>query len=209
MKKILSLGILLFFFLVLFGNKSYASVRCETQYGGGQVCVAISQLSVNKNIFDPVNKQFVDNLGLTSHRFISGEELIFNLTVKNVGDSTINNISVTDTLPDFLTLTSGSLTYTIDHLEAGSQDQRQIKAKVVAVKQLPIDKTVICLVNTVQAVAGDQSDKDSSQFCLQKPGIVVTPSTGPKDWQYVLLGSLLTGMVGLYLVKISFNKSKI
>lgn len=208
LKLIIALGLIASLFL-LEKKQTNAAVRCETQYGGGQVCVSIGQLSVNKQVFDPDSKQFVDNLGLTSHHFLSGEEITFKLTVKNVGDSTINNISVTDTLPDFLSLTSGQLSYNINHLDPGQSDERQMKAKVVPKDQLPKDKTVLCLVNSLQAVSGDQSDKDSSQFCLERVGLPSFPPTGPKDWQWVLLGSLLTGIVGSYLVKISFNKSKI
>lgn len=184
---------------------SLAAVRCETQYGGGEVCVRTGQLQINKEVWSPSQKKFVDNLGITDYKFASEEEITFKLKIKNVGDETFDKVYVKDTLPDYLQLTSGDLSFEISDLTVGETEEREFKAKVVSAERFSNDKTVICVVNTVEAWVGDEKDKDTAQVCLEKKvlGVRLLPPTGPEYWLGLLLASGIFGLLGIYLLKFS------
>ena len=180
----------------------FAAIRCETQYGGGQVCVKTGELQINKKVWDSQDQTFVDNLGITSHKFTGGEEVIFQIEIKNVGDETFNKVDVQDTLPNYLELSSGELFFTIENLEPGESETREIKAKVVSIDRLPSDKTLICDVNTAEGWTDDEKDKDTAQICIEKRilGITQFPPTGPKSWLTISLLSLTSGSLGIYFL---------
>lgn len=194
----------------LFLSPAYAAVRCETQYGGREVCVRTGQLQIDKEVLNPQENKFVDNLGLSDHKFAPGEEITFKLKVKNVGDATFNKVSVTDTLPSLLELTSGSTSFEISDLTVGEIEEREIKAKVTASGNFPQDKTIVCVINTAEAGSGSENDRDTAQVCLGRkvvgpaPAVApIIPPTGPEDWLPLLVLSLLTGATGLYLIKLN------
>lgn len=179
----------LLFVLLVGPTRVFAAVRCDTQYGGGETCVRTGQLQIDKKVWDPDSSSFVDNLGLTSHRFISGNEVTFDLKVTNTGDARIDSIVVNDTLPSFLVPSGGGYSYTISGLDAGASDERQIKAKVVDASKLPSDKTIVCDVNSAETHSGDFSDRDTAQVCVENKVLGTTtipvkqlPATGPEDW---------------------------
>ena len=180
----------------------FATVRCETQYGGGQVCVKTGELQINKKVWDSQNQIFVDNLGITSHKFTSGEEIVFQIEIKNVGDETFDKVDVQDTLPNYLELSSGELFFTIENLEPGESETREIRVKVVSVDKLPNDKTLICDINTAEGWTDSEKDKDTTQICIEKRilGITRLPPTGPKGWLIISLLSLTSSSLGIYLL---------
>jgi len=59
---------------IILSQPTFASIRCETQYGGGQVCIKTGELQINKKVWDPQSKAFIDNLGITSYKFTAGED---------------------------------------------------------------------------------------------------------------------------------------
>lgn len=199
MKKI-SLAFLLVFSAFVFLPRSvFAAVRCETQYGGGEVCVKTGELQVDKKVWSKMSNSFVDNLWQFSEIFKAGEEVVFKLKVKNVGDETFSSVNVWDSLPGNLVLTSGSLNYTINDLVPGETDEREIKAKFVK-------NDGGCPVNVLEARSGDRYDKDTAKLCVE--GQVLgkgkgIPKTGPEMW---VLGALpAIGGFGIYL-KSKFKK---
>ncbi len=193
---------------LLSSNQTLAAVNCTTQYGGGQTCVSIGQLLVSKTVLNPDNNQFVDNLGLSNHHFAPGEQITFQIVVQNTGDNSLNNINVSDTLPAFVTLSSGQLSYTISQLNAGQSDTKQIKATVVSAGSLPAKQNVICESNLVNAGTSDQSSSDTSQFCIEKKvlGITTFPPTGPKFSEVIIFTSIVLAFLGAFLVKKSYGK---
>ncbi|MBI1919088.1 hypothetical protein HYS29_00675, partial [Candidatus Microgenomates bacterium] len=152
------------FFLV---KPSLAAVRCETQYGGKEVCIRTGKLQVNKEVFDPRNKKFVDNLGLNDHKFSPGEQVTFKIKVKNVGDNTFDAINVLDILPDLLK-TDGNPQFQIKDLKVGEEKEQEIKVKVAGADKFPRDKSVVCVVNVAEAVSGEDKDRDTAQVCLER-----------------------------------------
>lgn len=206
MRKLTTITILTLLALSFFLAKPlFAAVRCETQYGGGEVCVKTGQLQINKKVFDSDSNQFVDNLGINTRKFTSGDEITFRLEIKNVGDATFDKVSVNDTLPSFLEITSGSLSFDITDLTPGETETREIKAKVVGDDKLPSDKNIVCVVNTAEVSSGDERDKDTAQVCLEKKvlGITTFPKVGPENSFLIIFGSLVFGVLGLSLLKFS------
>lgn len=183
---------------------AFAAVRCETQYGGGQVCVTTGALQINKEVFDPRNNKFVDNLGINDHRFSPGEEVTFRLKIKNVGDATFGKVTVSDTLPSMLELSSGAKDFELSDLTPGETEEREFKAKAVSSDKFPNDKNLVCVVNAAEVTRGDQRDKDTAQLCLEKKVEALAPKalppTGPEVGILALVSTALAG-AGLYLLK--------
>ncbi|MDO8551097.1 MAG: hypothetical protein Q7S03_00220 [bacterium] len=205
MRKIINL---ILFALLLGGvfllkQEVFAAIRCETQYGGGQVCVTTGNLQINKTVFDPDSNSFKDNLANPNdHKFANGDEVKFNLAIKNVGDAAFGNVHVVDTLPNFLQVSSGDLAFDISNLTPGQTVERQIVAKVSA------SDSVVCDVNTAEANADSgEHDKDTSKVCVGKSVLGATPVTGPETGILILSLSLLAGIAGIYLLK--FNKASV
>lgn len=211
MRKLTIITTLAFLALSFFLTKPLlAAVRCETQYGGGEVCVKTGQLQINKKVFDPDSKQFVDNLGINTHKFTSGNEIIFRLEIKNIGDATFDKVGVSDILPSFMELTSGSLSFDLTDLTPGKTETREIKAKVVGDDKFPSDKNIICVVNTAEVSSGNERDKDTTQVCLEKKVLAITtfPKVGPENSLFIIFGSLVFGVLGLSLLKFSKKSAR-
>ncbi len=190
--------IVLFSFLalllrVVFAPTVLADGHCVTQYGGGQTCVETGEILVNKKVWDPVNKTFVDNLFSSVKAFQAGEEVTFSIEIKNVGDDNLHNVSFTDTLPSFLAWSGGDpLSFAVGDMAPTAVVTRTIKAKVVA---LPGNQ---CSVNTVKASSNEGTDQDTAQVCVSQPPKEV-PKSGPEMGVLALLPSL--GAIGYYLRK--------
>lgn len=198
MKNLLRILILLLpFFLFLFAKGSSAAVRCETQYGGGEVCVKTGELQIDKKVFNPVTKDFVDNLDVTTYKFAPAEDMTFKLNIKNVGDETFSKVYVKDRLPQYLEVTSGSLEFEITDLHPGDTVEQEIKIKVVADDRFP-QNTTICEDNFAEVWSEDERDQDTARICLSRKvlGVTIQPQTGPQNWQTILLASFIFGILG-------------
>lgn len=180
-----------------------AATRCEPQYGGGEICVYTGELQINKTVWNKNSNFFVDNLGLNDYKFSPGEEITFKLAVTNVGDKKFDVVHVKDTLPDYLEHISGDLEFDIYDLEVNETEEREIKARVTGSDNFPDNQSIICVVNSGEVWADDENDSDTSQVCIEKKVLGVTnlPPTGPANWQIVLSLSLISSIIGLYLLK--------
>jgi uncharacterized repeat protein (TIGR01451 family) len=207
-KQIFAFLLVLTTFLAMAGS-SLAAVRCETQYGGNEICVTTGELQIDKKILDPRSSDtYKDNLYLTDYQFKTSDYATFKLTVKNVGNDTLNNVKITDNLPSFLFFTGEtSHEFTIEHLNPGESEDFIVKSRVVADSQIEADR--ICGVNTAEVWAdGDQHDKDTSELCATKKvlGISILPETGFNSSSILLIASAITGLVGLVLIKLGKAK---
>lgn len=202
---------------ILFAASASAAVRCETQYGGAQVCVKTGALQVNKQVKVVTGKagehEWRDYLGMSSGvRFRPGEEAIFRIQVKNVGDLKFDKVTVTDTLPAFLGLSSGNLTSDLTNLDSGQTQEVFVSGKVISADRLA--KAIDCAVNTAEARGRDTSgqdanDKDSVEVCYEKE--VGQPTALPKagfgNSALWVFASLLAGTSGLFLRRFAKGKS--
>lgn len=203
-KKTIIVGVSFLSVAAFVASPVSAAVRCETQYGGGQVCVTTGALQINKEVFDPRNNKFVDNLGINDHRFSPGEEVTFRLKIKNVGDATFAKVTVSDTLPSMLEFSSGAKDFELSDLTPGETEEREFKTKAVSSDKFPSDKNLVCVVNAAEAKADNQHDKDTAQLCLEKkvgaPAPKALPPTGPEVGVLALVSTVAAG-AGLYLLK--------
>lgn len=193
-----------------------AATNCQTQYGGGTNCQVISQIIVEKDVFDPDNNKFVKNLGINDYKFAPGDEIRFQIKVKNSGDSDLTNVKVKDTLPEKLYFTNGPsswndkiMSFNIDSLKSGETKQFEVKARVVPDDQLPAN-SLICKDNLVQVTAGDQNDQDTARVCFERKvqGKKVLPVTGVNPFLTIFF--ILIAVVGLgFSVKYSFKRNSL
>ncbi len=182
---------------------------CVPVYGGGVQCPRVGQVLLDKTVRNPSTGIFVDNLGLSDPKYRPQWTATFRVTVKNSGDQTLNKVTVVDKLPQFVDFMSGpgsydsknrTLTWEVNNLAGGASQVFEIKARVVHVAVLPSDKSVVCPVNVVDAKSNGQTDRDESQFCIQKELVVPqVPTAGPEHWLLSLAGLSTIGVIGIFL----------
>jgi uncharacterized repeat protein (TIGR01451 family) len=200
---------------------SSGTSQCQIIYGGGQVCQDQIKFTVDKKVQQPTKGGgYVDNMSNNDTRFQPGNDVAFQITITNTGNTTISNLTVVDTLPSNLTFVSGAgnynssnntITYTINNLEAGKSNQQTFVARIADGSKF--SQAVTCLTNSV--VANDNngnSASDKAGLCVEnkittapQPKVFTTvppksiPSTGPE--LLALVGLLPLGATGLYLRK--------
>lgn len=184
---------------------------CVPVYGGGVQCPRPGQVLLDKKVRNPSTGVFVDNLGLSDPRYRPAWIVTFRIFVKNPGDELLQNVTVTDQLPQFIDYMSGPgsydsksriLTFNVSNLAGGTTQTYDIKARVALQAVLPAEKSVVCPVNVVDAASDGQKDHDEAQFCVEKELVVPTvPKAGPEHWLLSIGGLGTTLIVGLYLKK--------
>lgn len=198
--------------------------NCQVIYGGGEVCERNIEFSLDKFV-QKANKggEYVENLNTNDPRFRADQDVVFKVVVKNVGQDTIENMTVTDTLPSYVTFVSGAgnfdknsnkITFTLQNLAKNEQREFIIATKVVGENSLPTDKAINCVVNHVSAVESNGATaKDSSQFCIEravvakptpqvfdKTPVKKIPETGAESF-LALIGLVPAGIAGFALRK--------
>lgn len=203
---------------------------CQAQYGTSNC--PTTTIVVNKTVQNPSTKNFVDNLGANDPKYKGGQTVPFKITVTNSGNTTLNNVTITDTLPQYTTgtetkggQTSGNtVTINVDKLDAGQSKTYDVNVKVVDEKSLPSDLGIVCVINKAKTESNSAASYDEAQFCIEKPVIgiknppttkgglpvmpvpqtSVTPKTGPE--MLALIGLLPTAAAGFILRRRSTNK---
>ncbi len=205
-----------------------AEVSCQPIYGGGQTCIQVSQVAINKTVENPQTGAFVDNLGINDPRYSPSSTVTFRIIVTNTGNTDTSKVTVKDIFPQFINFVSGpgsfdantkTLSFEVDNLSAGASTTFTVSGKTADANQFPNSQGITCVVNQAIATANNgQQSSDNSQFCIEKPvlgvtkgglkvlpapSIAETPATGPE--MLPLIGLIPTGLIGLILKK----KSKI
>src|SRR3989338_11633628 len=146
-------------------------------YGGGVIAPKEGEVIIDKMVRNPARGSFVDHLGPTDPKYRTTDIVYFQIKVQNPSGETLDVIVVTDSLPDFVDFMTGpgnfdsetrKMTYKVEGLEPGDTRTFELKARVSHQATLPEEKNVICPVNLVEAVFGNKSDSDESQFCIEK-----------------------------------------
>ena len=179
---------------------------CTTHYGGTQTCQA-SDLLINKQVQNPINGNFVENLNSADPTFSPGANVLFQLTIQNVSGQTFDPVVVKDVLPSYLTFVSGpgtydapsrTLTFTLNNVIAGETRNVQVMAKV-----LPTTVSFVCVNNYAEARADSvgRFDSDTAQFCIGTNvlGATTLPVAGYNDL-FLLLPFTGIGLTGLALL---------
>lgn len=219
--KIILISFISFFALLFSSGASFADVSCQPIYGGGQNCITIGKIVVNKTVQNPQTGQFVDNLGTNDPKHSPNQNVTFQISITNTGSTTVPQVVVKDILPGHVTFVSGpgnfdnntkTLTFLIFNLNPNETRNFTLQAKVVDINQLPASENITCVVNQAIITATDTSaSQDNSQFCIQKPQVTtkgglpilpppkvpVTPPTGAE--MLGLIGLIPAGLSGWFL----------
>lgn len=209
MKKILS--ILLILFVLGISPKNLFADYFVPQ-GLGQ---AVSQLVLNKQVKNPQNGLFVENLTVTDAHFLAGQEVTFRIEVRNTGGNELKGINVKDKIPDFVDFVSGpgnfdennrTINFLVDKLGPGESKTYEFIVKVRAQSNLP-NNQLTCLTNLAQASVDQIFTQDTSVFCIENQVLGVTqeiPKTGPANTGLILLVSSISLLMSILL----FRKSR-
>ena len=191
------------------------------QYGSNTPSHSISldkMVSSNASVDSNGNYSgdFTDNLSSTDYRFKPESAVTFKLTVKNTSEEDLNNVTIKDFLPDYVTSVNtgaigdnvtfdsnaNTIYIPVGDLSANESKTYYVQVKTAAQNNLPADKSIICVTNNSTAYADDTpSNSDSSQFCIEKQvtGVVTVPSTGPEMWALLATGEMAALGLGMFL----------
>ncbi len=217
MKKLILLGLSLILVSLFSAPKALAD--CTTVYGGGTSCT--NTFTIQKFVQGPNGGNYVNSFSINDPKFSPGQNVNFQIVVTNTGSQNIPSMTVTDTLPQFVSFVSGAgstfnssnntLTFTATNIGAGQSKTYNLTLKITGSSNL--SSGVSCLIN--QATGTDNNgmtNTSSSQFCIQNTVTVtpsptvappsqlkVTPPTGPND--LALISLLPLAGAGFSLIK--------
>ncbi len=153
------------------------------------------EIWLDKKVKNPESKQYVENLNVNDYKFAPGEEVWFNVKVKNTGEKTFEKVKVKDYLPDYLQHLEGDLEREYQDIKPDEEREFKIKIKVVTADKLPSNQGIYCVINRAEAEANNQKDGDTSQICIEKKvlGAVIQPEAG----SHLLIFSLSILLISL------------
>lgn len=207
----MGLKLLLLLICSVFVSMFFAT-NVSAQYIAPQLKQPSSQINLNKQVKNPQNGQFVENLNFNDYRFLPEQEVIFKLEVRNSGQVDLNNIQIKDKVPDFVDFISGpgnfdnntkTLNFTIDRLKPGESKAYELTAKIKKEAELPANMGT-CLTNFAEARMNELVSQDTAVFCVETRVLGVTrelPKTGMASSVAVVLASSSLLVTSLYLLR--------
>jgi uncharacterized repeat protein (TIGR01451 family) len=210
MKKLFSF---LFLFSVLcFLSSVFARNAIADSYGSYGGGGTPTDLTINKVVKNPISNVYVENLGSTDPTFSPGSTVTFRLIIANGSGETMNPVTVTDQLPDYLSFVSAnvpsstnkggnSVTFTLDNMIAGETRTIEVSVKVAEKSSFPVNRSMFCVSNysKVTAPARPNGDDDTAELCITTgPGNL--PVAGAND-VVALIPFLSLGGIGIALLK--------
>lgn len=203
-----------------FAAGSEHATDCSSSYGSYNSCIPVTSIVLNKTVQDPQSKAFVENLTASDAKYTPDSIVPFKITVKNTGTVTLANVTITDTLPQYLDFSSAPGTYDasaktitikLDKLNPGEEKVLDVQGKIASTSAFPAGVDITCLSNAASVKANGQGSNDTAQFCVQKPvgpttkgglpiyptqPVTTTPSTGPEALPMLaLIPSALGGLI--------------
>jgi uncharacterized repeat protein (TIGR01451 family) len=190
MYKTIATTVSLFALSLSIGASSVFAGTCTNQYGATIDCQP-DNLTVNKQVQDPISGAFVENI--TSARFVNGNNVIFRLTISNSSGETFSDVKVEDKLPDNLDYvdsdptgtwdkTNKTVTITIGQMPADTKKTVFVWAKVVG--SYPAEDP-FCRDNwaKVWATARPNGSTDTARICITNKvlGTTSLPTAGVND----------------------------
>ncbi|MBP9814266.1 DUF11 domain-containing protein [Candidatus Woesebacteria bacterium] len=203
-------------FLALSATPVFAG--CTNSYGTSVECPA-NNLVVNKKVRHPVNMNvFVENLTSNDTAYSPSDTVEYDIAVSNTSNVDYSEVTVSDTLPSYLTFTAGPgtynastrvLTFTLPNLKAGTTVHTRFTAKVAETSAFPTANDLTCdIKNYVKATGPDgKTSEDTASLCVQTKvlGATTLPVAGFNDLA-VSLPFALAGISGLLIMA---NKRKV
>lgn len=214
MKSKLALFAILFsIFHFSFFIKPTIAAGCTNQYGSTVECPQ-NHIVVNKKVRHPIDMNlFVENLTSNDTAYSPNDIVEYDIAVSNTSNVNYSTVTVTDTLPSYLTFESGLgtfdsstnvLTYTITNLNAGTTVHNRFTAKVKSKTSFVNDLT--CNVDNYVKIVGpegplrpdgtreaSQTDDDTASLCVQTKvlGVTTLPVAGFEDYAFMIPFALL------------------
>lgn len=216
-KSLTVLSIIVAFFVI-----AKASLADYGQYGS----TYSYSISLDKMVSKPNTSttnynsvEYVDNLSPSDPRFKPDQYIYFKIRVKNTSTDRLINVTVKDYVPAYLSPVEGpgnwDSTNRIVSWNAGdfNIDEEKVyylKMQLYSQKDLPSDKSLICLVNKARAENEKTANEDAAQYCLEKQvlGVSKVPSAGPELGILLFGGELMVLGTGLFLKKKSLYFEK-
>ncbi len=199
--------------IVLLSSAFFAGTVHADSYGNGHEVPA--NLTINKEVKNPITNGFVENLGSTDPTFSPGSTVTFKLTVKNASGETFSPVEVVDQFPDYLTFiestTPGTydvgkrrLVMNLENLIAGESRTIEVTAKVAERSAFASDRDFFCVSNYTKATAPARpnGDDDTAELCIttRVKGAENLPVAGFNDFA-TILPFLSLGGIGFILLK--------
>lgn len=202
--------------LLSVGALPVAASECTDQYGSTVPCGPIN-LTINKQVQDPENGEYVENV--TTAKFSQGNKINFKLIVTNSSGETFHNVKVKDSVPDNVVIDQADTDYlnkdggkvftisddkktvefTIDEFPAGRTANMYVMAHLTG--PYPTDNE-FCRDNWAYVTATERpdGDKNFARFCVANKvaGAQKLPVAGVEDIVYVL-PFITTGLAGAAL----------
>lgn len=158
------------------------------------------------------NLEYVDNLSASDPRFVPGQEVMFQLKIKNISNNKLISVEVKDFVPSYVTAIEGpgtfdegtrTITFNAGDFNVDEEKFYYIKMQILPQGQLPSDKGLFCLTNKARATGGTSADEDASQFCVEKQvtGTTKVPQAGPEFGLLLISGEALALGAGIFLRK--------
>ncbi|MDP3941398.1 MAG: hypothetical protein Q8Q49_03760 [bacterium] len=172
--------------------QSPTPLTCPPLYNGGVVCQEAKDFRVDKKVQTPKDGSFVDEIPQNEALVAPEHTMIFRILVTNKTDKTLRNISLTDTLPDFIQFVKSDgttkqnkqqITYSIPSLDAQKTNTMNIQVKVANQATLP-KTSPVCIANQVEAKMGiftSQIAKDFVTFCVDPSAMASTASSSQQS----------------------------
>lgn len=74
---------------------------CNSTYG--HPCPPSETITINKEVQNPKDGNFVDNLGMNDPKFGPSQNVNFRITITNTSNKDLSDVTVADTLPSYVT----------------------------------------------------------------------------------------------------------
>lgn len=196
----------------LFASLGATSVYADS-YGTGES--PKTDITINKEVKNPVTNGFVENLGSADPKFSPSGDVTFRFTIKNSSGETFNPVELVDQLPEFLTYASSTVPATYDaglrkvvmkleNMIAGETRVVELTAKLADKSKFRADRTIFCETNYAKVTAPSRpsGDDDSAEFCIQTSvsGAEYLPVAGFNDL-FTLIPFLSLGGIGIAMMK--------
>lgn len=175
---------------------------------------APTDLTINKEVKNPVSNIYVENLGSKDPTFSPGSTVSFRLTVKNGSGETMD-VTLKDVLPTYLSYVSASVPATYDQgtktvamflkeMISGETRTIELTAKVADVSKFPAGRSFFCVTNDSKVTSQQrpEGDEDKADLCITTSvgGAQYLPVAGFEDLLAVVPFIGLGG-IGLLLWK--------
>lgn len=164
------------------------------------------EISVDKKLRSIGDTQYFDNIEALKKTFFENDVVEFQVKIENIGNETVSNIKVKDTLPKYLALIfypgilnkdTNVIEWSIDKLEAGQSKNYLIRAKINGSAQIA---NTTKQTNNAKVTVDELTDSDNASYFI---GSSTVPATGVSGLAIQTALVAATGLSGFYFRKLA------